>query len=515
MGMKFDLTFANWLACVADPSMSIAKLGQTDNEKAMLRCFLNKQTENVFSSSKESQHDLDNLKILLDRLVNLTDGQSLADLYIAVREYLQKKQWIAIIIPSGVEPDLDDILCDPELLGYLVRSTKNEHGLILQLEELSYAKTTLFDVHGVLGTALNDSINWPGILLWSPGGDSIFLPVSSVDFLEIDIEARVQWVFSRLFSELKIDLGQFKAGYKQAFPEVYENENKIVNILHLSDFYVGNKSSSYRMMRVQHFIRSLVDDLGEASKIIPVITGNLMDNPSETHIKQVRSFWEFLSGMGTENPLLVFGNNDVRKDGNINESYRKAIGFQDTKVNWYEDEKLAIISLNTVLHGNLQQGALGKEQLEVIENEIERRKDSEDYKFVMLLHHLPISYEEKDSAMQVFYKKIIGEPVVCVDAIEGASLLMDFVKKFSISVLLHGCQQAPLINQTEHNIPVVGCGSSTGIRSKTDGSVYFSINIISINPVTNKMSSRLLAIRKPENGLVESKRHEVLFRTMF
>lgn len=514
MDMKFDLSVANWLACVADPSISIAKLGHTEKEKAMLKLLLNELTGDVFSSLNDSRAVLDDLKTLLNRLLNLTDEQTLEDYYIPVRECLLKKQWMALIIPSGIEPSLDHILCDPELLGYLVRSTANEQGLILQLEEAPLVTTTLLDVHGVLDTALNDSINWPGILVWSPGGDSIFLPVSSVDSLEIDIEARVQWVFSKLFSELSFDLGRFKADYKRAFPEVFENEHKAVNILHLSDLYIGRKDSSHRMLRVQDFIRHLVEDLGETSKIIPVITGNFMDNPSEKHINQVRSFWEFLSGMGTEKPLLVFGNNDVRKDGNINESYRNAVGFQNTKVTWYEDEKLAVISVNTVVHGNLLRGAIGKEQLEAIEYEIERRKDSDDYKFVMILHHLPISYEQQDRAMQPFYEKIIGEPLVCVDAIEGSDLLMSFVKKHPTSVLLHGHQQAPLMNQTEQNVPVVGCGRSTGFRSKTDGSVYFSINIISINPVINKISSRLLAIRKPENGLVESKRHEVLFRAL-
>ena len=514
MGMKFDLTVANWLACVADPSISIATLGHTDNEKAILKLFLQRLTEGVFSSINESQDILDDLSLLLNGLVNLSDEQSLEDFYIPVREYLLKRQWLALIIPSGIESSLDHILCDPELLGYLVRSTKNEQGLILQLEEAPHVTTTLLDVHGVLGTALNDSINWPGILIWSPGGDSIFLPVSSVDFLEIDIEARVQWVFTKLFSELTFDLGRFKTEYKQVFPEVFENENKAVNILHLSDLYIGNKDSSHRILRVQDYIRYLVEDLGETSKIIPVITGNLMENPSEKHLNQVRSFWEFLSGVGAENPLLVFGNNDVRKDGNINESYRNAVGFQNSKVTWYEQEKLAIISLNTVVHGNLSQGAIGEEQLEAIEYEIERRKDSDDYKFVLILHHLPIAYEEQDCSIQLFYEKIIGRPLACVDAIEGTHILQIFVKKHSISVLLHGHQQAPLISQTEQNIPVVGCGRSTGFRSKTDGSVYFSINIITINPVTNKISSRLLAIRKPENGLVESKRHEVLFRAL-
>ncbi len=515
MEIKFDLTVVNWLAFVADPSISISRLGYASNEKEMLKLFLTKLTEGVFSSSLiESRHVLDRMKILLSRLVAMDDEQSLEEFYVEIRQYLGKKQWIALIIPSGIELTLDDVLCDPELLGYLVRSTSNNQGLILQLEQAPDTTTILLDIHESLKTVLNKSIDWPGIFVWSPGGDSIFLPVSSVDFLEIDIEARVQWIFSKLFSGLTFDLGNLKLEYKREFPEAFENENKTINILHLSDLYIGNVEANLRISRLQQFIRCLVEELGETSKIIPVITGNFMKNPSEKHINKVRYFWEFLSGMGTEEPLLVFGNNDVRKDGNINENYRTAVGFQNNKVTWYEVEKIAIVSLNTVLHGNLEHGAIGEEQLEAIEYEIERKKDSDDYKFVILMHHLPISYQDQDQAIQPFYKKIAGESFVCTEAVEGADLLFDFANKHSITVLLHGHQQIPLVSQTELNVPVVGCGRTIGIKSQFDGSVYFSINIISVNGFNHMISSRLLAIRKPEAGFVEAKRHEVIFRSL-
>ena len=512
MEMKFDLTVANWLAYLADPSISIATLGHTVVEKSMLKLIFNKLIESNLYSLNESQEALDGLKILQSRLDTLPDEQRLDDFYFPLREYLLKKQWMALIIPSGIEADLDNILCDPELLGYVVRSKQNEQGLVLQLDETPNSTLTVLDRHRVLGTALNESIDWPGILIWSPGGDAIFLPVSSVGFLEIDIEARVQWVFSKLFSESSFDLSRFRVEYKQAFAEVFENEAKSVNILHLSDLNIGNNESSHRMLCVQHHIRSLVEDLGEVTKIIPVITGNFMNNPSDKHIHLVRSFWGFLSGMGTEAPLLVFGNNDVRKDGNINESYRNAIGFQNTKVTWYEEENIAIISLNTVVHGNLKQGAVGVEQLEAIEYEIDRKKGSADYRFVIMLHHLPISSDGHNDSMQSFYDKIIGGDVEGVSAIKGADVLIGFINKFSVTVLLHGHLQVPLMGEIGANIPVVGCGRSTGIRSKTDGSVYFSMNIISINLISKKLVARFLAIRKPENGLFESKRHEVLFR---
>jgi len=515
MEMKFDLTVANWLAFVADPSMSFSRLGYGDHEKEMIKLFLTKLVEGSFSSLNEPQDVVENLQLLLNRFVS-DDSLVIEGAYAEIRHYLGKKQWIALIIPSGIEQAMDNVLCDPELLGYLVNMTPESQGLIVQLDEAPNTMIRLLDVHGVLKTALNKANTWPGILIWSPGGDSVFLPIGSVACLEIDIEARLQWVFSTLFSSSVFDLGNLNVRYKYEFPEVFENEIKTVNIIHLSDLHIGNVESSFRMARIQQCVRALVEELGQTSKIVPVITGNFMDNPSEKHIDKVSSFWEFLAGMGTEEPLLVFGNNDVRQDGNINESYRKAVGFQNNKVTWYENEKIAIISLNTVLHGNLEGGGVGEEQLSSISYEIERKVDNKDYKFLMLMHHLPDNPHKIDNVLQPFYEKIIGENFDTSKVIKNADLLFDFVRKYSVSVLLHGHQQVPVISQAQGqgNVSVVGCGATIGRRSKFDGNVYFSLNVISINCFSHAMSSRLLAIRKPEDGFVDDNRHEVIFRTV-
>jgi len=312
MEMKFNLELVNWLASVADPTISFSKLGYGSNEKTMIQLFLTKLTGTGFSSIEESPHVLDSMNILLNRLTSDKEEQVFDDCYTEIRQYLVKKQWIALIIPSGLDQSMDNTLCDRELLGYLVKASSNNRGVILQLEQAPETKMSLLDVHGVIRTALNKAIKWPGILIWSPGGDSVLLPVNSVGCLEIDIEARLQWTFSKLFSDPLFDLGRLKVEYKNEFPEVFENEDKIVNIIHLSDLGIGNDNSSFRMARVQQNIRELVEELGQVSKIVPVITGDFMDNPSEKHINKVASFWEFLRGMGTEEPLLVFGNHDVR-----------------------------------------------------------------------------------------------------------------------------------------------------------------------------------------------------------
>jgi len=514
MEMKFNLELVNWLASVADPTISFSKLGYGRNEKAMIQLFLTKLTGAGFSSIEESPHVLDSMNILLNRLTSDKEEQVFDDCYTEIRQYLVKKQWIALIIPSGLDQSMDNTLCDRELLGYLVKASSNNRGVILQLEQAPEAKMSLLDVHGVIRTALNKAIKWPGILIWSPGGDSVLLPINSVGCLEIDIEARLQWTFSKLFSDPLFDLGRLKVEYKNEFPEVFENEDKIVNIIHLSDLGIGNDNSSFRMARVQQHIRELVEELGQVSKIVPVITGNFMDNPSEKHINKVASFWEFLRGMGTEEPLLVFGNHDVRQDGNINENYHKIVTINNNQITWYEVENIAFISLNTVMYGNLEQGIVGKDQIDSIEYEIRRKEDSSDYKFVILMHHLPIAHQAIDKPVKSFYDRSVAESVTNNETIKDSELLFEFVDKYDVTVLLHGHQSIPLVSQTDKNTMVVGCGNSIGNNSEFDGNVYFSINVVSINSFSQVLSSRLLAIRKPEAGFIEAKRHEVISRLL-
>ncbi len=515
MGKKIDLTVVNWLAHVLDPTISHTKMVYDADEKVMLKIFLDRMIRNTFSflnQAEVSSSDTNSLVELLVRLKRMGNERIPEDFYAEFHNALGRKQWIALIIPSGTDEALDNMLCDPELLGYLVRASPNIQGLILQLEEAPKAISTLIDVHEVLRIALNDLISWPGILIWYPGGDSVFLPISSVDFLEIDIEARVQWVFSKLFTDLVFDLGRMKVEYKIAFPEVFEHENNAVNILHLSDMQIGSMSSNQKLSRFRQFIWQLVEELHGSSKIVPVITGNLMDSPSEKHLGLVRSFWEFLSGLGVEEPLFVLGNKDVRRDGNINESYRTAVGFPITKVIWFDDEKLGLVCINSVMNGNPQYGSIDQQQLDEIKYELERKKNYKDYNLVLLLHH-PVIHQQEDKVNFSFYEKITGEPFSSSEVIKGAEKLLDFSQQNSITAILHGYRHFPLIGKTKQSIPVVGCGSSIGRLSKTDGSVYFSVNIISINQATRKFSARLLAYRKPGGGLTGYKCHEIVFRT--
>lgn len=512
MTIKFDLAFANWLAQVIDPSVSFSKLDFSDNGKEKLTFFLQRMIDDSRSFLKDSEQASSTLENIIQRIDVSDENSVLEAAYTDLQFYLRHKHWVAFIVPSGIDPIVDNILCDPELLGYLVKSSGSNQGLVLQLDADSEATSALLDVHEVWKTALIDLINWPGVLVWQPGGDSVFIPINSLDSAEIDIEARVQWVFSTLFSSIQINLGCFKSEYIASFPEVFEHQNSTVHILHLSDLAIGSKVSSKRLMRMEKTIRQVVEELREGSKIIPVISGNLMDNPSENNLPQVQKFWEFISSLGTESPLFVLGENDVRKDGNINENYQAVVGFPVSLITWYEEERIAFICVNSVSQGQLKSGSVGVEQLADITYELERKQDYKEYKFIVLLHHPFYHHTLQPRVTELFYDKVFGSLLPNAEVLGGASLLAELIEKQGVSAVFHGHQKTPSIRFVDSNVPIIACGGTNGCISKTDGSVYFSMNVSSINQHTDKISSRLLAIRKPEQGLVEQNRHEIIFR---
>lgn len=506
MNSLSTLDFVNWLVQISDRKINIASFDQNTNCRAMAELLVKK-----IRGSNDS--NVENLG-LINKSASLNGEASFNDtIYHRLREFIGQKQWVGIIIPSGINHEIDEILCDPNLLHYLLESDMSDKGLIIQLDESPKATSTLFNIHPIVITALNEAINWPGILLVVPGDDSVFLPLSSLNSVEIDIEARLMWLLSTLNNGSNIELGKLRISYRNKFPEVFEHEKSTINILHLSGLHIGSKRAKFRMPRIQQFIRLLIEKIGETTKTVPVITGNLMDTPSEQNINAVRSFWSFLTDLGIEEPLLVLGDNDVRKDGNVNENYLTAIGFPLTKIIWHDEQRLGIICINTVLQGNLLNGSVSHQQLAEIEHELSRKNNSSDFKLIAILHHHPVAHEMINVNTDKLYKQLEQSDFGTTIALENADLLTDFVKRNSVAAILHGHSRIPLFSLMEQNIPVVGCGDSIGFISDNDRSVYFSVNIVTFNILARRIACRFLIYRKPEGGLNKAKWHEIVYLT--
>ncbi len=513
--MSFDIALLNWLAKLLDPSLSLASLAQGNTGKMMLATLLKKLTEAEYLlNAPESTQE--QLKKLAQQLEQLEHSASLSHFYQVLRQYFESKPWIAITIPSSSNGDVDAILCDQGMAGFHVRTQANSKGLILQLDRIYQTEFSVLSIHPTLQSLLSQQLNWPGVLIMIPGGGAVFLPLQSKDDMEIDIEARLQWIFRQLFSDRNLNLRYLKSQYRKAFTEVFDCSQKTLHLLHLSDINIGSRHTAFRMHHLKNTIRMLIDELGEEHLIVPVITGNLLANPSENQLEETRQFWRFLETLGVEAPLFVFGQKDVRNDGNINESYRNAIGFQTAKVSWFEDEKLALVSLNSVVHGNLPEGYIGEEQIETIAYEISRKNNHEDFQYIFLIHHPPVRLPQQNIAQQTqnFYQTVFSiQTLAAKKSIQNTDVLMHFIDQYPVCAIVHGQSPQPRITTLDNNIPIIASGASNGVKSAYDERTYFNLNIVSINQHAGKKVIRSIAIAAETNEKHSFVRHEKL--TMF
>jgi len=220
MGIRFDLSTVNWLAYLIEPNSRIPKLGDSWQERETLNTFLQKLSDRFYSSPPNMryfrgliEHSDGMGRYLKNYADNIPD-----DLLKEMRSYLGGRPWTALIIPSGDNRKLDDWLCQEDFLKHIISIKPDDPGLILQLEEPPTKTFSLLDVFPAFKTALNDSASWPGILLWRPNGDSVFLPFGTRQ--RDNIMMRTNWIFTQLATTLGFDYGLFKSQYLKEFPDI-------------------------------------------------------------------------------------------------------------------------------------------------------------------------------------------------------------------------------------------------------------------------------------------------------
>jgi len=264
--------------------------------------------------------------------------------------------------------------------------------------------------------------------------------------------------------------------------------------------------------RVQQLVRNIVEELGDSSKVVPIVTGDLMDSPDDKHLNIVRSFLDFLNGLGTDEPVIVLGNHDVRKDGYLNENYKTAFNLPNSRAVWFDEEQTGLLCVNSVTGGKLARGYVGEAQLMDLGSEIDRKRNNNEFTLLAMLHHHPVEVSYPEWYLRPFYERMLGSKFEKTDQLEDADLFLEFINQRKIASIIHGHKHIPQLTKTSSGTPVFGCGSTVGKVATTDVGTYMSMNIISVNNSTNTVSGRLLAERIPGGGLVEERRHEMVMR---
>ena len=534
MGLRFDIQVANWVAHLVEPELSVPEADESFQRQA-LRAFL-EQVEEGFSSSRQRERQFRKLTSATRRIIEriqserVASGQVLRDL----RRFFSYRKWTALLVPSVDNTGVDKFICSWEFLRTLVGAPWRERGLVLQLKEPTQQIFYLTDVFPAFQTALDEVVNWPGLLMWrySPREgkvsplfsgfgqeprsfdfDSIFFPFPRDR--EVQVEESASWILANFQSQFWAKPEEFLSLYWNKFPSAKERLRPILAVVHMSDIHLGSDEANRRLPRVQGLLRNIVHRLRNHSVLIPVITGDLMDSPNERNLNDVRSFMEFIETLGTLPAVVVLGNHDVREDGYLGENFRMAMRLsrQAGPVQCLDPLPVALVCFNSVVEGRLARGYIGEQQLLDIGTAIERNSRFDEYFLIGLVHHHPLPVEIPEWYLRPWYERILGRWFERTEELEDAETFVGFVEARRFAAILHGHKHIPRVAETPTvGVPIFGCGSTVGKVATTTRERPMSLNLITIDPYSGRICGRLLAERVPGAGISEEDRHEIVYQ---
>lgn len=505
MGLRFDLDIANWVAHLTDRTTPLPAFSEPWVEVQAIELLLEHISVGFYSTRIIERH----FREMIDEARSRRQDRLTPDAIAPLREFLSRRPWTALIVPSGYDRELDLRLCSEKFLRELLLIRPDDPGLILQLDEPPSGQLELTNVFPAFKTALAKSAVWPGLLIWTSPSNSVFLAFSNTGFGTIKREA--EWVFSHLAVSTGVDLELLEQRFYDEFRSARDRVKSIVRMVHLSDVHIGSTEAYRRLPRVEQFVRTIASESDGAGELIPILSGDLIDSPKKQYYDQARSFLNTIANICGRQPILVLGNHDVRHSGYGIEDLRLAIGFPTTYVQWDDGNRLGFICFNSVAGGSLARGQIGERQFTDIGNLLDARRDIADYSLIGVLHHHPLPVERPDWHARRFYEKILGDSFEMTVALEDAEDFVNFVESRRFAAVVHGHKHIPRIATTaKGKIPIFGCGSSVGKVETSDRKPYLSINIVSFEPETRRITCRLLAERMPGAGLFEDARHEVI-----
>jgi hypothetical protein len=509
MGLRINLQHASWLAHILKPSGSVPPLqGEGSGaQREVLHQFLQQIENDFYSGLGHERIWREEVRRLAGAAHSHHDSGEFSERLLRIRHFLGDRPWTALLLPSGRGGELDEQLCDPRLLREVVRIRPEDPGLILQLQEPPRDTLVLNDLFPAFRTALASINEWPGVLLWLNSGDSKFFSIDESPLFH----KQLHWLFSHLATSRLIDLEELGTLYENEFVEKTPRINE-VTIIHLSDVHIGSKQASLRLPRLVQLVRNVIQEIGENRKFVIAVSGDLMDNPDERNLNEVRSFLDTLANLTDEAIITCLGNHDVRKDGYLAENLKMAMrlpGLSDS-VRSFCDGKLGVVSFNSVISGKLARGFVGEQQMADIANQLDRDKEIREARLIAMVHHHPVPVEVPEWYSRPFYEKWLRGAFEKTDSLEDAEAFLSFVESRGFGCVIHGHKHIPHIGKSNGGVPIYGCGSSVGKVDTVDKRPYMSLNLINYNLSNNRLSARLLAERVAGGGLVEDRRSEII-----
>jgi hypothetical protein len=513
VGARFDLETVNWLSYLLQPGRPLPRLADVGQERRSIEMFLRRLPEQFLASTESEKK----VKVMAEEawhvLRKLPGSKGVPEDFLRhLRSFLSDSPWFGLIIPSRENSDVDRFLCSRRFLHTLVHDVPwGSSGIILQPENwgVTSKPLVLLDVFPAFRTALREATRWPGMLFWTPGGEAIFLTFPSRT--QKMIKEGAAWVLSNIRVTRGTPLRKLQETYYKRYPAASPENEPTTTLLHISDLHIGSMEAVERITRLRRLLMDLVAESPKGSRVIPVLTGDVIDSPNDEYYHSAREFIDFLHDIGTQHPAIVLGNHDVRKNGYLSENLRMAIRIPaDHQVRWDDDQGIGIVCFNSVVGGKLATGKIGGDQFVDIGNAIDRKLNWRYYTLVGALHHHPIPVERPSWYARPFYERIFGRFFEKTDELEDAPRFRQFAKHRAFAAVLHGHKHIPRIGKLGE-IGIFGCGSSVGKVPTNNDQIYLSVNLVDINRHRRQLSCRLMVEHTPGGGLLpHEETHEML-----
>jgi len=397
------------------------------------------------------------------------DNRRLLYFFKSLSSILSRCKIKTLLLPGFEDTSLNRMMYDRHFLHDLVRIHPGDSALILQIKErLQKRDTSILNAFSKFETAYGNIDLWPGVLLWNDN-DSLFLKAESENQLV------------EIYEILRYEKGSFSY-LRNHFLKKQESKRHAY-FFHLSDLHFGNPESNKRKLRLTKILETHLSTLNDKSTAIPIITGDLMDSPSDSNKNTYLEFCELIKSKGFENPIQILGNHDVDTGGIFKRlSNQKSIisslsGSNNIEI--FKDLDLAFVRFNSNTGGNLAQGAIGSDQLMTIGNEIDSIANKDKLNFIALLHHHPKEIENPGWYAKDWYEALLGKnkfekTMKLVDA----DLFLEWIENRGIKLILHGHKHIPKIHGHK-NITIVAAGSSTGkVKHRDEGKTFLTYNLI-------------------------------------
>lgn len=296
-------------------------------------------------------------------------------------------------------------------------------------------------------------------------------------YIKVDCSANLYEILDR------ITKGEHPSLFKMK-----ENQN-LAYFIQLSDLHLGTSHAVKNRELLLSMLDETIGQLQSNYALKFLITGDLMDSPSQKNMYLATDFMNTLRNRYHAEVHFVLGNHDIVVKG------LNLFGKQKSKIVAYilgenirllEDVKVVLIKLNSSLHGNFARGMIGPRQLSEMEDELASVKGLDDYTPFVLVHHHPMPVQKADFLkVQWREKSIMGKMMDKSKALIDGIELLDWMHNNKTKYIFHGHKHIPAFN-TYKDIQIFGAGSSLGAL-KDEQTSYISYNLIQYDVALKKI----------------------------